>query len=280
MSRGVVLIARNNSSVDYTKQAYWLAFRIRKYLDLPTTLITDNVAYLEKHFTDHIFDNVIEIPNENNYTHKGYKDGMYARQTLEFKNTARCNVYELSPYDETLVMDTDFIVSNDVLKNCFEQKNDLMLYKNAVELSNWRDLSEFDRISENSVDFYWATVIFFRKTSVNKTFFDLVKHIQENYYHYKNLYQLKGTTFRNDFAFSIAIHIMNGHSAGNFVVELPGTMYYITDRDQLVELKDTTFKFLVEKQDSSGYFPVIIKDSNVHVINKFSLNRIIDEQHS
>ena len=59
MSKGVVLIARNNSEVDYVGQANYLAFRIRKYLDLPTTLITDNKSYLDSKYPDNIFDQVI-----------------------------------------------------------------------------------------------------------------------------------------------------------------------------------------------------------------------------
>ena len=48
-------------------------------------------------------------------------------------------------------------------------------------------------------------------------FFDLIKHIEENYIHYRNMYQFKTSVYRNDFAFSIAVHIMNGYQTGNFV---------------------------------------------------------------
>lgn len=277
MTKGVLVIARNNSKIDYVKQANWLAKRISKYLNLPTSIITDNAAYVNKHYPN-TFDQIIEIPNEENYTHKSYKDGMYSRANLEFKNTARCDVYELTPYNETLLMDTDVAISNNTLANCFDENNEVMLYKDAVELSNWRDLSEFEYISPNSIDFYWATVVFFRKSHVAKTLFDCVKHVQQNWQHYRNLYQITNPVFRNDFAFSIAVHIMNGNKKGNFIKQLPGTLYYITDRDLLIEETDGVFKFLVEKKDSTGYFPVKITGENVHIINKFSLGRYIDEQ--
>ncbi len=277
MSKGVVLIARNNSSIDYIKQAAWAAKRVRQYMNLPTSLITDAPAYAEKHFVD-VFDNIIKIPNEQNYTHKSYKDGIYSRTNLEFKNTARCDVFELSPYDETLLMDTDVAISNSDLVNCFDEDNDVMLYKDAIELSNWRDLSEFERISPNTIDFYWATVVFFRKTKVAKTFFDCIRHIQNNWNHYRNLYMITNPVFRNDFAFSIAAHIMNGNKKGNFIKPLPGKLFYVTDRDLLVDETEGTFRFLVEKEDQSSYFPVKVSGVNVHIINKFSLNRYIDEQ--
>jgi hypothetical protein len=275
MSRGALLIARNNTEVDYIKQAVFCANRISKFLEIPVSLITDNVEYLNKSFPDHKFDQVISISNDKSYTYKKYNDGNFSRRNLEFKNTSRSSVYDLTPYNETLLMDTDFILSNSVLNECFDQANDFALYKSAFELSNWRDLTEFEYISETGPDFYWATVVFFRKTETNKIFFDLLKHIQETWSHYRSLYNLNTETFRNDHAFSIAIHIMNGYQQGNFAAELPGTMYYTTDKDVLLELDETVFKFLIEYKNGQ-YFPARIADSNVHVMNKFSLNRILD----
>lgn len=275
MNKGALLIARNNTEVDYIKQAVFCADRISKFLDIPVSLVTDNVEYLNKNFSNHNFDQVISIDNDKNYTYKKYNDGNFSRRNLEFKNTSRSSVYDLTPYDQTLLMDTDFILSNAVLGECFDQASDFAIYKNAFELSNWRDLTEFEYISETGPDFYWATVVFFRKTETNKLFFDLLKHIQDTWPHYRSLYNLNTETFRNDHAFSIAIHIMNGYQSGSFATELPGTMYYTTDKDVLLDLTDTTFKFLIEYKNGQ-YFPARIADSNVHVMNKFSLNRIID----
>lgn len=275
MSKGALLIARNNTEVDYIKQAVFCADRISKFLEIPVSLVTDNVEYLNKNFPNHNFDQVISIDNDKNYTYKKYNDGNFSRRNLEFKNTSRSSVYNLTPYDQTLLMDTDFILSNAVLRECFDQASDFAIYKNAFELSNWRDLTEFEYISETGPDFYWATVVFFRKTETNKLFFDLLKHIQDTWPHYRSLYNLNTETFRNDHAFSIAIHIMNGYQAGSFATELPGTMYYTTDKDVLLDLTDTVFKFLIEYKNGQ-YFPARIADSNVHVMNKFSLNRIID----
>jgi hypothetical protein len=281
MKRGALLIARNNSGVDYIKQAVYCASRIKKYLNLPVSIITDNEAYLKKSFTDYkkIFDQVIEIKNKKAIQYKKYYDGIHVRKNLEYKNDTRSQAYELSPYDETLLLDTDFIISNLDLLNCFEYPHNLMMYKNAVELSGWRDVSEFSKISETGPDFYWATVVFFRKTETNRIFFDLVQHIQENWYHYKNIYQLPYATFRNDYAFSIAAHVMNGYKTGNFIKNLPGTMYYTIDRDLILEIKDSEFLFLIETNNgSTNYFPLRIKNSNVHIMNKINLNRIVDDE--
>jgi len=275
MSRGAVLVARNNAQIDYIKQAAFNASRIKKYLDIPVTILTDNVTVAKKLY-ETIFDQIIEIPNEDAYSHRKYNDGTYFRKSLEFKNNSRSLVYDLSPYDETLLLDTDYIISNDIFKKCFLQKHDFLIYDGGVELSGWRNTDEFNYISIVGPKFYWATAIFFRKTRENKIYFDLVKHIQANWSYYLNLYQITSSLLRNDFIFSIAIHIMNGFTNSNFAKPMPGKLFYSIDRDLLVDLKDDNFLMLIEKENDYGnYSPMRIKGCNLHVMNKFSLDRII-----
>lgn len=277
MTQGVVLIARNNKEIDYVKQAAFLAKRVEKYLQLPTTLITDNVDYIEKNNLENVFDKVITPEVAQSYTIKKYRDGLIYQNSLEFKNTDRSHVYDLTPYNETLILDTDLIISDSVFKNCFIQKSNLMMYSNAFELSSWRDLNEFKYITDAGPKFYWATAVFFRKSKETEIFFNLVKHIQENWIHYKKIYQIVSPVFRNDFAFSIAAHIMNGYTNNDFVKEMPGTLYFTTDRDEVVEIKDDRFLFLVEKENQCEHFPVRIKGKTVHIMNKYSLGRVIND---
>jgi len=277
MSRGVVLIARNNKEIDYIKQAAFASKRIKKYLDLPTTLLTDNVDYVNKNQLLTCFDKVIILNNVKPYTVRKYKDGLIYQNLLDFKNTDRSDVYNLTPYDETLLLDTDLVVSDDMFLNCFTQSANLMMYSKAFELSNWRDTSEFTFITDSGPKFYWATAVFFRKSKETEIFFNLIKHVEENWAHYKKVYQIVSSIFRNDFAFSIAAHIMNGHTSGNFIKEMPGTLYYTADRDELIKLEDEDFLFLIEKENQSEHFLAKIKNKTVHVMNKYSLNRVIND---
>ena len=280
MTKGVVLFASNNSMTNYLKQANWLAYRIRKYLDLPTTLITDDDV--KNKFPEYIdnFDCIINVDTlKSQYANRRYHDGSIANRVLPFNNGNRALAYDLSPYEETIVMDTDYVIANSLLNSCFDQKQDFLIYDTATHLGNYSDNIEFKNISDTSVKFYWATVFFFRKTETNKIFFDLIKHIQENYLHYRSVYQFKSNVFRNDFAFSIAIHIMNGYQKGNFAGKLPGKHFYIIDKDVLHRLQDDEFTVMIEKPNRLGEYNLAkIKGSNLHVMNKFSLERIIDSQ--
>ena len=279
MSKGAFLIARNNGHIDYVKQAVFLAKRIQTYLDIPVTVATDSVDYLKDSFDTKVFDQIISLDNTKESNMRYFFDGSLSKKTASFKNNNRASVYDLTPYDDTLLLDTDYIISNDLLKSCFTSKSDFLIYKKSNDIAKVRDESEFDKISDTSVDFYWATVVFFRKTETNKTFFNLVAHIEQEWNHYRRVYQITSSLFRNDFAFSIAIHIMNGFQAGDFAQQLPGSMLYTIDRDILWQLKEDEMMFLVEKKDYLGeYTALTTVGQNIHIMNKISLNRIIDEE--
>lgn len=279
MSKGAFLIARNNGHIDYVKQAVFLAKRIKQYLDIPITVATDSVEYLESVFGTEDFDQVIQLEYTQESNARYFFDGALSKKTASFKNNNRASAYDLTPYDETLLLDTDYVISNDLLASCFTSKSDFLIYKKSGDVAKVRDESEFDKISNTSVDFYWATVVFFRKTETNETFFNLVAHIEQEWNHYRRVYQITSSLFRNDFAFSIAIHIMNGFQSGDFAQELPGSMMYTTDKDLLWQLNGDKMMFLVEKKDYLGeYTALSTQGQTIHVMNKISLNRIIDEE--
>jgi hypothetical protein len=278
-TKGALLIARNNEKIDYVKQSLFLAKRIKKYLNIPVSVITDSSRYLNNLDTDKVFDKIIELEQTSLNNTRRYYDGSISSHTANFKNDIRYKAYDLSPYDETLLLDTDFILCNDIFKNCFDSASDFLIYKKSSDIAKIRDEKEFQKISDYTIDFYWATVIFFRKTELNQIFFDLVGHIQDEWEHYRRIYQIKSSLFRNDFAFSMAIHIMNGFQEGSFAEQLPGVKLYSTDKDILWKLIDDEMIFLVEKKDYLGEYTILrTKNQNVHVMNKFSLGRLIDQE--
>jgi hypothetical protein len=279
MTKGVFLIARNNGYIDYVKQAVFLAKRIKRHLGVPVSVATDSVDYLKETFGVNDFDKIIKLDYTDESNTRYFFDGTLSKKTASFKNDSRASVYDLSPYDETLLLDTDYIISNDLLKSVFTSSSNFLIYKKSNDVAKVRDEQEFDKISDTSIDFYWATVIFFRKTDINKIFFNLVTHIEEEWNHYRRVYQITSSLFRNDFAFSIAIHIMNGFQNGDFAQQLPGSMMYTTDKDILWQLKDDEMMFLVEKKDYLGEYTALkTSNQNIHVMNKFSLGRIIDKE--
>jgi hypothetical protein len=277
MTTGAVIFAQNNSSVDYVKLAIFAAHRVVEHLDLPVTIVTDSKSWLISAYPDHPFDQIIEIYDNTDSHLKRFHDGSLSSKNLNWKNLSRSQVYELTPYDTTLVIDSDYIVNSSVLKDALSRDYDLQLYRNSFDLAPGRDLTEFKRINQYSIPFYWATVFVFRKNVIMQAFFDLVTYIKANWLYFRTLYNIESPTFRNDFAFSIAIHIMNGKTNGGFATELPGTMTYSIDKDILVSIDNTKMKFLVEKQNHVGEYVAATTNSiDVHVMNKMSLTRFIN----
>lgn len=277
MTTGALIFAQNTVGVDYVKLAIFCAKRVKEHLGIPVSLATDSADWLE-FYPEHteIFDKIIPIVGSNNQTKRFY-DGSIAYQTAEWKNLTRYQAYDITPYDRTLVLDSDYIVNSNTLLKALNNDYSFQIYKKSFDLAGWRDDSCFQRINPYSVPFYWGTVFIFEKTESTKTLFDLIAYIKDNWEYFRVIYKIDSTNFRNDFAFSIAIHIMNGQTEGDFAQELPGLMTYILDRDILVTMKDTKMQFLVEKAKYHGEYTLVSTNStDVHVMNKQSLTRFID----
>lgn len=277
MTTGAVIFAHNNPGIDYTKMANFAAGRVKEFLDIPVSLVTDNPKWLLDQYPNHNFDKVIELAVTGPVNYKMFADGTLYDRRLPWVNTTRNQIYNLTPYDKTLVLDSDYIINSKVLKIALERDELFQIYHESLDLAGWRDNTYFKRINTYSIPFYWATAFVFQKDPIVELFFDLISYIKENWIYFRTLYNIDVAMFRNDFAFSIAIHIMNGKTNGEFATPLPGTMTYILDRDLLLDIKGTDLKFLVEKQNHLGeYLAVKTSGIDVHVMNKISLNRVID----
>ena len=277
MSKGYLLIAHNNGANDYIKQAVFCAERIKKFCNNSSvSLITDSKKYLHENFDTTIFDHIIDSKQQKfDSNYRLMFDGALSSKSVQWNNAGRDTAFSLSPYEETILLDTDYIFSNNILDKCFGSVNDVMMYKKSKYLGSHL-VEEFERCSDYSMEFYWATVIYFKKNNKAKVLFDLVSHIRENWSYYNSLYQISSRNFRNDFAFSIAIHMLNGMNRGSFVSELPCKMFYIKDQDYLEKIQEDEMIFLLGKKDHLGEYTLTSTQGlNVHVLNKKSLERHI-----
>lgn len=277
MTVGAVIFAQNNSKIDYTKLAVYSALRVQKYLDIPVTLITDNKKWLIANYDHQTFDQIVELQPSTDNQQKRFYDGSLSSSVLDWKNFSRSSVYDLTPYDTTLVLDSDYIISSDILKKSFNTIHDFQIYRKSFDLAGWRNTYEFERINPYSIPFYWATVFVFKKSLLTQTLFDLINYIKSNWLYFRTLYSIDYDLYRNDFAFSIAINILNGKTNGEFAVDLPGKMTYTTDKDILLKVDGDQINFLLEKEGHLGeYIAAKTNGLDVHVLNKYSLSRFID----
>ena len=146
-----------------------------------------------------------------------------------------------------------------------------MIYDAGIDLTQSEKVKY---VSEYSIPFYWATVFYFKKTSKVKAFFDLIYYIKNNWEYHCLLYQLPDKKFRNDFAFSIAIHMLSGFFDNEFVNHLPGKLFYTSDKSYVLDISPDSIKMLLEK--NSQYIPAKISSLDVHIMNKFSLIKALE----
>ena len=172
-SRGILLFAFNTEKTDYVTIAERSARLIHHTLDLPVTLVTEQDVD-----SDH-FDTTIYVNN----TLENYKVGEHGI----WRNGDRWRAYELSPYDETLLIDTDYLMLDRNLLKLFEQNFDYRIMTlNQTPDGDWKT-----SMGSYSLPYQWATAILFRRTEKTRMLFDLVGRIQRNYLHLKDIFLCK-----------------------------------------------------------------------------------------
>lgn len=197
-SKGVVLFAFNSEQVNYVEIADRASRLIHHNLKLPITLITDESSSPKFNYDRIIKTNVrkanYRLDKKNNL--------------IKWNNFDRCEVFDLTPYKTTLLLDTDYLVLDNSLLKLFDQPFDYrLMYKMQTPIG----ISD-EEMGSSSLPLVWATVVLFRKTQKSRLFFNLIKRIQENYSYYKILYNMRDASFRNDHAFSIANIVLNGYA--------------------------------------------------------------------
>jgi hypothetical protein len=110
----------------------------------------------------------------------------------------------------------------------------------------------------------------FTKNERTKIFFDLVTHIKNNYQYYADTYRFDSKQFRNDIAFSIAKHILNGFEQNN-TENLPPVLTLL-DKDVLYSV-DKKLTLLVSPKLDSNFCAAAIDGIDIHVMNKQSIIR-------
>ena len=87
----------------------------------------------------------------------------------------------------------------------------------------------------------------------------MIKHVQKNYDYFCNLYRIDFRNFRNDYAFAIALHQLNGFSKQYFI---PTAMGMLPIGAQVMKIDHTGVMFKHDK------FINFISDQDVHVLDK------------
>ena len=244
-SKGVVVFAFNTSHVDYVALADETSKLTSRNLKLPITLITDHNSTPK-----FAYDKIVRVDSQSGNTRS---DGGV---TKEWRNFGRYLAYELSPYDTTILLDSDYLVLDQSLLTLLQQDFDYRLMHNS---HNYKE-TLYQKMGEVGLPFVWATVVLFKKTELSEQYFNLIGRVQRNYNYYKTLFNGNGT-YRNDYAFAMANIILNGYSLAQHK-SIPWSMLTV---EQPIENIDIKNDFLVIRHRNRAE---VVARQNVHVMDK------------
>jgi hypothetical protein len=268
MSRGALMFAYNND-FDYLSMADVAAGLVKKNLGIPTTVITDVASLKGKNLR--YIDNVVTKESTGGNTRSFMLPT--ATVTTTWYNLNRSDAYELSPYEQTLMLDSDYFAFSDRLRHVFDTDHEFLCFDRVSDVTG-QDSYEGDiLIGKYSLPMIWATAVYFTKSEFSELLFSFVKVIRQHYRYYSLLYNFPLRPFRNDFAFSIALHTLSGYATDRRHF-FPWAMPSLTTRASVLgyrpELNEIVYEYPVAgKTYTHGVSKS--RDLDLHLMNKLDV---------
>jgi hypothetical protein len=266
MKRGVVIFAYNSGEIDYQAMASWSAARIRRHLDLPTTLITNSVPVDTGNFED------VRITTADEGGTRHFAD---IGHNVTWYNGNRMEVYNLSPYDETLVLDADYVVCSNQLNLLFDIPENFLATRWAYDITGRQTFDDLNWFGKTKMPMAWATVMRFNRSAVAKNIFEIMAMVRENWQHYRHLYGISKNTYRNDHALSIALNIVNGYQAR--WPSVPWPLASVVPEHTLEQISDDVFKVSYCTDDNNPKY-ITATGQDFHAMGKKHLGDIVANQ--
>ena len=265
MTQGALIFAFNNEQTDYVAMAGWSADRIRRHLKIPTAIVTDADPGDQRLAAA---DRIISATPASGGT-RWFED---YQATVSWHNAGRTDAYRLSPWDQTLVLDADYVVCGTELKTVIDSPQDFMCHRYAWDMTYMNDFDDLNHFGQNRMPMWWATVMMFRKSNTAQYIFDCMSMIRANWRHYKDLYHITGTNYRNDYALSIALGIVSGHTLR--VDAIPFRLASVMTEHKLTQLDEDFFQIEYPGEDKRPK-KIAWAGTDFHAMGKKHLGDII-----
>jgi hypothetical protein len=262
MTTGVLIFAFNNEHIDYLAMANWSAKNIRRHLNLPVAVVTDLTVP-----NNYKFEQIIYAKAEGIHSRK-FAD---QEENVTWYNGNRVDAYNLSPWAQTLLLDADYVVASSELKKILDIKKNFVAHKTAYDIVDQDNFDELNNFGSFNMPMWWATVIMFRRSTEAQMIFESMAMIKNHWKHYRNLYKILNSTYRNDFALSIALGIVNGHTLD--YTEIPWSLASLTSEHKLTQIAEDQYRIDFLTQDSKPRYITINQD--FHAMGKKHLGDII-----
>lgn len=205
MSKGYIVIAQNTNTVDYLEQAYALALNLKltqKVVKNLTVCVDENTKrkLTPKHTS--VFDHIVDIP---------WKD---ESSGSDWKINNKWKYYWMTPYDETVILDTDMIFPRDVSNwwNIMSQQDVWA----TTQVKNFRGeivTSDYYRkcFTANNLPNIYTAFFYFKKTDLSAELFAMTEIVFQHWqrFFYKYLPAGKPDWLSGDVAYALAMKLLD-----------------------------------------------------------------------
>ena len=145
------------------------------------------------------------------------------------------------------------------------------MWKHVKEISYQDVLIDYDRLHHQSIKLFWATVLYFKKSTESMLMFEMMKAVKQNWQFYSKMYKFEDSrTYRNDFAISVALHFLQGKKETSYY-DLPLTIMCLADKNMMLNQKSFAFRY------KDGWAGTGLPKQNIHIMNKESAMHVAGE---
>ena len=282
-TKGVCIFAYNNNQLDYVQFATLAAAYVKAHMkNNDVTLLTDQgtadwmESSVPQNLQDACFDSVVvqDIMHETNP--RKHLDSPWTEFNAQFSNKNKNNVIELTPYEQTLLIDSDYYIMNNFYDYLFDTDIPVGLHKNAMYLEGQAPYLNEIQLNEGGIHHWWSTAVYFDKSEEANVFFNIWAHVKENWEYYALLYQYPPALFRTDFCVSIACHMLNGMNNNEFVHDFNGIpLLNMDQKDDIVETKTMNDWIMLSHDRKEPWKNILtrLENQNIHAMNKRAVSR-------
>ncbi len=204
MSKGYIVIAQNSGETDYLRMAYALALSLKATQSEVSnlTVCIDKDTKVPKKYAD-VFDKVVQIPWQD--------DAVNSKWKIDNK----WKYYYMTPYDETVILDTDMVFPCDVSHwwNTLSEKDiwattNVKTFRGENAVDNNMYYREY--FLKNGLPNIYTAFFYFKKSDLSTEFFKLVEIIFQNWqrFFFKYMPNGKPENLSADVVYALAIQLL------------------------------------------------------------------------
>lgn len=225
-----IILAQNNETTDYIKQAFLCALSIKK--EMPVSKIALVTNHSVSSTVNQLFDHVVPIPWGDNAVGQ------------EWKVHNRWKIIHASPFDEAIILDSDMIVLSDISNYCKTMHNYEIYYTSKIKsYRNDYIKSNFYRKNYTTFDIpiLYSAFSFFRKTEFSFKFYEYLDMVMQNW---ENFYKIDGKMVQNYLSVDTSVGIVtNLLNAKEKVTSVNGSPCFIHMKPNIQGWKTLTEKW-------------------------------------